>query len=744
MSFGAPYWFWGLLLIPMLVFLFVRAERRGVARLGQFVAPRLLPQLGGNVHRFRRALRFALQLLALACAFVALAQPRWGFEFSEVKRRGVDLLFAVDTSRSMLSNDVAPSRLARVKLSAQDLINLLPGDRVGLIAFAGRAFLQAPLTIDYGAAIDSINELDTNIIPEGGTNTSDAIALAVRTFGKSAMGNRALIIFTDGEDLSGDAVQAAKSAAENGVRIFTVGVGTPEGSLIPLPSTNGGSSFVKDAQGQVVKSRLDETRLKEIAQATDGFYVRLENGPRAMEQLLQDGLSKLKAGDINARLSRLPIERYEWPLSAALLALVCSLFISDRKRARTNSAPKRELVAAAVIVLAACAPLHAAAPGLDLYQQQKYEEAYQHFQETLKQHPGTREADKLQFDAGAAAYKMKDYGKALESFSQALLSPDPKLQSKSHYNLGNTLFEQGDAQKSDAAKLTDWANSLQQYEETLKAEPQNREAKENYEFVKRKIDELKKKQEEKPTPTPSPSPSPSPQKDDKKKEEEKKQDKDQKQGQDKDKDQQQQPKNQPDQQQPSPAKDQKGSSSGQDDKPQDNQPNPENQNSSPSPSPNDSKGGGASATPSPSPGSGDQKKSENAGSSPTPSPSAGEGEKQSAASSSPGEKGSSASPSPSPDGQPNDQSGMSGNGDQATPNPSPIPEPSSKPTGEVKGAPSESTPAGQPSEAEVAPSPKEGEMSEQQARLLVQSMKDEEQKVQLDERKPLRRVYNDW
>src|SRR5207248_5125115 len=155
----------------------------------------------------------------------------------------------------------------RVKLAAQDLITELQGDRAGLIAFAGRAFLQAPLTIDYDAAVESINDLDTKTIPEGGTNISEAIALATQTFGKSAMGNRALIIFTDGEELSGDAVSEAKKAADAGVKIFTVGVGTAQGSLIPVEG-KGEAGFVKDAKGQVVKSKLDENRLREIAQAT--------------------------------------------------------------------------------------------------------------------------------------------------------------------------------------------------------------------------------------------------------------------------------------------------------------------------------------------------------------------------------------------------------------------------------------------------------------------------------------------
>ncbi len=216
MTFGAPEWLWGLLLIPLLVALFVSAERRGFRRLQEFVSARLLPQLAGTVNRPRRMIRFALQLLGLSLAIISLAQPRWGYTFEDVKRKGLDLLIAVDTSRSMLSNDVQPNRLERVKLAVQDLINGLQGDRVGLIAFAGRAFLQAPLTIDYDAVVEAINDLDTKSIPEGGTNISSAIALAMQSFGKSATGNRGLIIFTDGEELSGDAAKLAKEAADAG------------------------------------------------------------------------------------------------------------------------------------------------------------------------------------------------------------------------------------------------------------------------------------------------------------------------------------------------------------------------------------------------------------------------------------------------------------------------------------------------------------------------------------------------
>src|SRR5438093_9816593 len=463
MSFGAPEWLWGLLLIPLLVALFVRAERRGLRRLQEFVSARLLSQLAGTVNRPRRIIKFALQLLGLSLAIVSLAQPRWGYTFEDVKRKGLDLLIAVDTSRSMLSNDVQPNRLERVKLAVQDLINELQGDRVGLIAFAGRAFLQAALTIDYDAVFEALNDLDTKTIPEGGTNISSAITLATQSFGKSATGNRALIFFTDGEELSGDAVKTAKAAAaDDGVRYFTVGVGTPQGSLIPVTGDDGQTAFVKDPAGQVVKSKLDENRLREIAEATGGFYVHLENGPRTMQQLQSEGLAKMQAAEMDVRLSRRPIERYEWPLSAALIALALSILIPERKRVRERryvpapapnaahsvaSGPVRTAGATAALLISLSSFAFAAVPGIEANREGKFEDAYSQFQQTLKSHPQSPADDKLQFDSGAAAYKLKDYNKALESFSQALLTRDTGLQSKGHYNLGNTLYQHAETEK---------------------------------------------------------------------------------------------------------------------------------------------------------------------------------------------------------------------------------------------------------------------------------------------------------
>ena len=678
------------------------------------------------MNRFRRTFRFALQLCGFALALISLAQPRWGYTFQDVKRKGLDLLIAVDTSRSMLSNDVQPNRLNRVKLASQDLINALQGDRIGLIAFAGRAFLQAPLTIDYQAVVESINDLDTKTIPEGGSNISEAITLADKTYGKSAVGNRALIIFTDGEELNGDAVKTAQAAAVAGVRIFTVGVGTPEGSLIPINDEDGGTAFVKDAKGQVVKSKLDEKRLREIAQASGGFYLHLESGPRTMRQLFTEGLGKMQAAEMDVRLSRQPIERYEWPLGAGIVALAMSMLIGERKRMRASNRRSAPALAPAAtmmaLVLLSLQPVFAAAPGLEAYWDGKFSEAYQEFQQTLKAHPQSKVADKLQFDSGAAAYKMKEYGKALESFSQALLSRDTSLQGKTHYNLGNTLYQRGETQTGDDKKLGDWTNALQHYEQTLKLDPENKEAKDNYEYVKKKIEELKKKQQQQ-----QPSPSPS------KKQKNDKQDKQNQQPQSQPDQQQQDQQQQQQQDQPQQSESQTQPGTGQNEKQGQSQAKNEQQNKdqsrterSPSPSSNTrQQQGRPSPSPFPSPGEANEKQDRESSSA----------DKKADHSPAPGEGKNGASPS-------------LGEGEKSgeSPNPSATPAEPKKFAGEIKAA-SEETP-GKPSEKEAqidqAQVEKEGEMSERQAEALLQSMKDEEARVQLDERRAARRVYNDW
>ena len=723
MTFGAPNWFWALLAVPLAAALFARAERRAARRLQEFVSARLLPGLMQTVDRRRRKIRFALVLIGFSLAVLALAKPRLGYIYEDVKRKGLDLIFAVDTSRSMLSNDVPPSRLQRVKLATQDLLNELQGDRVGLIAFAGRAFLQAPLTIDYSAAVEAINDLDTSTIPEGGTNISAAIDLAVQTYGKSAIGNRALIIFTDGEELSGDAIKTAKMAADAGVRIFSVGVGTPEGSLIPLNGERGGTNFVKDSRGQVVKSKLDEKRLKEIAEGTEGFYIHLEDGPRTMKQLFNEGLAKMQAGEIDERMSRRPIERYQWPLGAAFLVLGASFVIRERKRERIRRrssspvGPRHALAAAAALFFLWSLNSFAAAPGLDAYRNDNYSEAYQQFEKTLKEHPNTHAADRLEFDAGAAAYKLGDYNKALEWFSRSLLSKDKSVQERSHYNIGRTLEERADRAETNEKALGDLYNAQSHYEEALKLDPNDERAKANLEEVKKKIERLKQNPKK-------PSPPPQPQKDKKD-------------------DQNQQNKNQDQKNQPQNDQQKKNDQNQEQKQEQSNSQQQQKQDNSA-----DKQDSKASESPSPSPG--DEQKENQPGSSPSPSANKGDGADKKADKQQPtnGEPDTSPSPPSSPSDSPGESPSPSpgaGEGEQpeGSPTASPGSSPGKKLSGEVKGA-GEDKAKESPADAMQVEPEKEGQMSEKQAQLLLQSMKDEEQRVQLDERKAARHVYKDW
>ena len=480
MTFAQPIWFWSLALLPLLVIVFFQNERRRRILLGKLIATRLHDRLAGTVSVVKRRWRFVLVLLGLVALIVSLAQPRYGFTWQESKRRGRDVIIAIDTSKSMLATDLAPNRLTRAKLAAQDLINELHGDRIGVIAFAGGAFLQAPLTADYNAVLASLQELDTEIIPRGGTDIAGAIRTAMDAFGKGESEHRALIIFTDGEELDADGVKEAEKQKDV-LKIFTIGLGSADGSLIPLPGTRGGTEFLKDNDGQMVKSRLDEDRLRKIAEAGGGFYLRLTNSREQMGQLIRDGLGQMTEKDIDAKVSRQPVERYQWPLGAGILLLAASLLIGERRRAT--------LMKAALLAVMLPGFAHAKNSGVEAYERKDFKGAEDRFSKQLRLRP---ESPELHFNLGSAAYQSGELDKALEAFSKAVTSPDPRLHAKAEYNLGNTLFKRGAELKEKEPKIQEWKNALQHYDQALKVEPKNADAKYNRDLVEKLIAELKK------------------------------------------------------------------------------------------------------------------------------------------------------------------------------------------------------------------------------------------------------------
>ena len=481
LTFGAPDWFWLLAAIPLAAILFLWSHRRGRELVSKIVAPRLREQLAGSVSPLRRTVRAALMLTALVFAALALAQPRYGFIEKETKQKGRDVIVAIDTSRSMMATDVSPTRLARAKLFTQDLVRLMQGDRVGLIAFAGSAFLQAPLTLDYSAVTNSLDELDTDLIPVGGTNLAAAINAALEAFGKAEGNTRALVVLTDGEELDADGIAAAKRAAQEGIRIFTVGIGSPEGSLIPIRLDDGQPDFVRDKDGKPVTSKLDESRLREIAAATGGFFIPI--GPEAARDIFEKGIVPMELSESGVFNARQPIERYQWPLAVASILLALSLLPGDRRRrlAKTSA------------VLIAFLPNAQAQSGLEEFNSGDFSKAGAVFEDKLQAQPGSRE---LQFNAGAAAYKSGDLENAATYFTEALLSSNPKLREAAAYNLANTLVRKGEAAAEPEAKKTNWKNAIEQYDEALQLNPDNNFAKENRELVKKLIEDLEKQQQQ--------------------------------------------------------------------------------------------------------------------------------------------------------------------------------------------------------------------------------------------------------
>ncbi len=338
MNFASPQLLWLLLLVPALAALLWWSWRMRRRAMSQFVGTRLLAALTVGLSPARQKIRATLLLVGVALILFSLARPRWGFGLEETKQRGLDIVVAIDTSKSMLADDIRPNRLARAKLAAEELLKLCKSDRLGLVAFAGSAFLQCPLSLDEEAFRQSVEALDVNIIPQGGTAIAESILAARSAFKEKSDNHKLLILFTDGEDNDedGSAMAAARDATKEGLRIFTVGVGTPAGEILSTADPYGNRVFIKDTQGNMVKSRLNEPLLQQLAKETGGFYLPLV-GASTMEVLYERGLAPLPKTDFASKTVRQYHERYQWFLGAGILLLLAEMFFPERtKRKMTN------------------------------------------------------------------------------------------------------------------------------------------------------------------------------------------------------------------------------------------------------------------------------------------------------------------------------------------------------------------------------------------------------------------------
>lgn len=321
-----------LLLIPLTGILYA-LHRRRQHQLATLINPTLWPTLHPTRSPRRTLLKQSLRLLALALLLLAAARPQWGYEWEPVRQRSLNILVALDTSNSMLAADLKPNRLQQAKWGIRDLLNQLNGDRIGLIAFAGDAFLQCPPTSDYAAFRMMLDDIYAGIVPLGGTDLYQALDCALTSFDQAqeTQADNVIILISDGESHTGDPLTLLDPLTAANIRIFSIGVGTQQGELIQTPE-----GFIKNNQGEVVQTRLNETQLQTLARKTGGFYIRSAPGDFGLERIYQDGLANLQRQENEERLSRIYTERYPLFLATALLLLLTETLIRPARKEPTS------------------------------------------------------------------------------------------------------------------------------------------------------------------------------------------------------------------------------------------------------------------------------------------------------------------------------------------------------------------------------------------------------------------------
>jgi Ca-activated chloride channel family protein len=463
LSFAQPWWLaLGLLLCVTTALLYRKFDRRRDVDLAKLAHPRFLPVLFRGDSPERRRFKRALWLTTVFLLFTALSRPQWGEEYREVKRRGIDLLFALDTSHSMLADDLSPNRLDRARMGILDFIGRLEGDRIGLLPFAGSAYALCPLTLDYDAFRESLQVVNTQMIPHQGTDLASAIREAGRLFEENQNNQRILVLITDGEDLQGDVLEAAKEASDQGMVIYTVGVGDPAGATIPIQYQNGRRDFMRDAKGEVVRTRLDETTLKKIAEVSRGLYVPLGRGAEGLNTIYQEKLRLMPKTDMNQRMERIPLERFSWPLALAVLLWLVDFFLPERKRSSVIATR----IIMPLLLLWSCMPMQAA--------------------ETIV----------VTYNRGTEAYQRGEYADAISSLREALRTPDLSLQQQTYYNLGNALYRMGQAtlEKEPKETIEQWKQSIKAYDDALALRADDDDARYNRDLVKKKLEQLQQQQ----------------------------------------------------------------------------------------------------------------------------------------------------------------------------------------------------------------------------------------------------------
>lgn len=330
------YWLIALLPLAVILRLMLRWRERRLQMLAdQAALDRLLPERQQTIHRRR----LFCTLAATALIGIALARPQWGASHREVRHEGLEIIVVLDTSNSMRAEDFRPNRLQAAKWGIRDLVEHLDRDRIGLVAFAGDSFLISPLTIDYGAFMMALDDVHPGIIARGGTEIDQALRLAMDSFDHEAESDKVIILVSDGEDHGAPASRLIPKMRDLDITLFAIGVGSPDGGLIPISDRDGSVNFLRDRQGNVVRTRLDERTLQELALGTGGIYVRASAGDFGFERIIDQGIDRLKRDQLESRLIVQYEERFAVFIGAALLMLIVESLLGVAKGVKR---PERE------------------------------------------------------------------------------------------------------------------------------------------------------------------------------------------------------------------------------------------------------------------------------------------------------------------------------------------------------------------------------------------------------------------
>ena len=466
-----------------------RKKRRAMERLAD---PELLSRLCVRPSPGRIFLKSVFLLTGLGLMIFALAGPRWGSHYEEVSRKGVDIMVTVDVSPSMMVSDIKPNRLERARREILDFLRVAR-DRVGLVPFSGAAFVQCPLTLDYGALRMFIGEMGPDLIPVPGTDLGAAIDTALSAFDFTSETDRVILLITDGEDNENRGVTAARRAAEKGVRIFVFGMGDPAGG--PVPATDGKGGFKKDRTGRMVLSKLNEEGLRRIADITGGTYVRSVAGDLDLDVLYFEGIrSETTARTLKSGKIRVSEERFSLFLLAAFLFLFLESVIAGGERDRRNGVWtgflrfRRIFPVFLGMVFIGIPSARAAAAGDpdDLYRKGRFKEAEAAYAERDMNHP---KDIRYRYNRGCAAYRGSDLDAARAAFSSVLRrTKDRDVRFRSLYNLGNTAYRQGD-----------FREAVDRYRAAILLNPECRDVKYNLELALRGLEKQKREQEKQKT-----------------------------------------------------------------------------------------------------------------------------------------------------------------------------------------------------------------------------------------------------